>query len=125
MWTPDVYQGAPVPVTTFIATISKGAVLALALRLFIDIRGFDNGTLVLVVSVISIVSMFTGNLLALKQTNTKRLLAYSSIAHLGYLLIPLLTVPRPSGISSVYMAAYITTQSVCVCQFCQYVKGIR
>ena len=41
MWTPDIYQGAPVPVTTFIATISKGAVLALALRLFIDIRGFD------------------------------------------------------------------------------------
>jgi NADH-quinone oxidoreductase subunit N len=85
-------------------------VLALAIRLFIDIRGFDNGTLVLVVSVISIVSMFTGNLLALKQTNTKRLLAYSSIAHLGYLLIPLLTGTKTGVESAVfYMAAYIIT----------------
>ncbi len=110
MWTPDIYQGAPVPVTTFIATISKGAVLALVLRLFIDIRGFDNGPLVLVVTVISVVSMFTGNLLALKQTNTKRLLAYSSIAHLGYLLIPLLTGTKAGVESAVfYMAAYIIT----------------
>jgi len=110
MWTPDIYQGAAVPVTTFIATISKGAVLALAIRLFTDIRGFENGTLVLVVSVISIVSMFTGNLLALKQTNTKRLLAYSSIAHLGYLLIPLLSGTKTGVESAVfYVAAYIIT----------------
>ena len=91
MWTPDVYQGAPVPVTTFIATISKGAVLALGLRLFIDIRGYNNATMIIIISAISILSMFTGNLLALRQTNIKRLLAYSSIAHLGYLLITLLT----------------------------------
>jgi NADH-quinone oxidoreductase subunit N len=110
MWTPDIYHGAPVPVTTFIATISKGAVMALALRLFNGIRGFDNTTLVIVVSSVSILSMFAGNLLALRQNNTKRLLAYSSIAHLGYLLIPLLTGTRNGLEAAVfYIAAYTVT----------------
>ena len=110
MWTPDIYQGAPVPVTTFIATISKGAVLALALRLFLDTRGFNNGTIVILVSAISILSMFTGNLLALKQTNTKRLLAYSSIAHLGYLLITLLAGTQAGTEAAIfYLAAYTVT----------------
>lgn len=110
MWTPDIYQGAPAPVTTFIATISKGAVMALALRLFIDIRGFDNSTLIIIISGISILSMFTGNLLALKQTNLKRLLAYSSIAHLGYLLITLLA-GKTNGVEAAifYLVAYIIT----------------
>lgn len=110
MWTPDIYQGAPVPVTTFIASISKGAILALALRLFFDIRGFDYRALVIIISAISILSMFTGNLLALKQTNIKRLLAYSSIAHLGYLLITLLT-GTADGIEAAifYVVAYTIT----------------
>ena len=110
MWTPDIYQGAPVPVTTFIATISKGAVLALALRFFIDLQGYNNDTLIITISVISILSMFTGNLLALKQTNIKRLLAYSSIAHLGYLMITLVA-GTVSGIEAAifYLAAYIIT----------------
>lgn len=110
MWTPDIYHGAPVPVTTFIATISKGAVMALALRLFTDIRGAGNEVLVIIITAIAILSMFTGNLLALKQTNTKRLLAYSSIAHLGYLLIPLLAGTN-AGIEAAifYLIAYIIT----------------
>jgi NADH-quinone oxidoreductase subunit N len=91
MWTPDVYQGAPAPVSAFIATVSKGAVLAIFLRFFVDIRGSQNNTLVVIISIIGVLSMFTGNLLALAQTNLKRLLAYSSIAHLGYLMITLLT----------------------------------
>lgn len=113
MWTPDIYQGAPVPVTTFIATISKGAVMALGLRLFTDIEGFDNQTLVQVVTAVSILSMFTGNFLALRQNNTKRLLAYSSIAHLGYLLIPFLAGTK-NGIEAAvfYIAAYMIT-SLC------------
>ncbi len=90
MWTPDVYQGAPAPVTAFIATISKGAVLALGLRLFAAHTGHLPDAFRIVVSGISVLSMFTGNLLALGQTSVKRLLAYSSIAHLGYLLITLL-----------------------------------
>lgn len=110
MWTPDIYEGAPVPVTTFIATISKGAVLALALRLFADIRGFNNGTLILIISAISILSMFTGNLLALMQTNLKRLLAYSSIAHLGYILITLIAGTTAGMEAAIfYLVAYIIT----------------
>jgi NADH-quinone oxidoreductase subunit N len=110
MWTPDIYQGAPVPVTTFIATISKGAVMALALRFFINIGGFANNTLVITISAISILSMFTGNLLALQQTNLKRLLAYSSIAHMGYLLIPLIAGTADGiGAAVFYIVAYIIT----------------
>jgi NADH-quinone oxidoreductase subunit N len=91
MWTPDVYQGAPAPIAGFIATISKGAVLALAIRFFFDVSGYKYPSLVLIISIIAVLSMFTGNLLALKQRNFKRMLAYSSIAHLGYLMITLLT----------------------------------
>ncbi len=110
MWTPDIYQGAPVPVTTFVATISKGAVLALALRLFIDIRGFDYQALVIVLSGIAVLSMFTGNILALRQLSLKRLLAYSSIAHMGYLLITLIA-GTAAGIEAAifYLAAYVIT----------------
>lgn len=110
MWTPDVYQGAPVPVTTFIATISKGAMLALALRLFIDVRGFENENMILPISIISVFSMFAGNLLALRQRSLKRMLAYSSIAHLGYLLITLLPGTTESINASIfYLFAYVIT----------------
>lgn len=110
MWTPDVYQGAPAPVAGFIATISKGSVLALSLRLFFDIHGYQYNTLVIIISVIAVLSMFTGNLLALKQTNFKRMLAYSSIAHLGYLLITLLT-GTDFGIQAAifYLVSYMIT----------------
>jgi NADH-quinone oxidoreductase subunit N len=110
MWTPDVYQGAPAPVTTFIATISKGSVLAIALRFFFEIQGYRYRALILALSVIAVLSMFTGNLLALKQTNFKRLLAYSSIAHLGYLVITLLT-GTPYGIQAAlfYLISYMIT----------------
>ncbi len=110
MWTPDIYQGAPVPVTTFIATVSKGSVLAFALRLFINTGGCKNETLIIIISAISVLSMFAGNLLALGQVNIKRLLAYSSIAHLGYLLITLIT-GTASGIEAAifYLIAYTIT----------------
>jgi NADH-quinone oxidoreductase subunit N len=87
-WTPDVYEGAPVPVTAFIATVSKGAVFAVLLRLFtaFDLRTYP--ALLTIVAAVAVASMFTGTLLALFQTNVKRMLAYSSIAHLGYLLRP-------------------------------------
>jgi NADH-quinone oxidoreductase subunit N len=108
MWIPDIYHGAPVPVTTFIATISKGSMLALALRLFTDISGAESHTLILAVSAISILSMFAGNLLGLMQTNIKKLLAYSSVAHLGYLLITLIS-GTVIGIEAAifYVVAYI------------------
>jgi NADH-quinone oxidoreductase subunit N len=110
MWTPEAYQGAPVPVTAFIATVSKGAVLAVALRLFMQSGGMNNNGLFFVVSVMSVLSMFIGNLLALNQTNLKRLLAYSSIAHLGYLMITLLAGTASGTEAAIfYIAAYIVT----------------
>jgi NADH-quinone oxidoreductase subunit N len=108
LWIPDVYEGAPLPVTAFIATVSKGGMFALLLRWFHD-AGLA-GTPGLVLSIIAIASMLTGNLLALTQTNVKRILAYSSIAHIGYLLVALLAggaLGAPAA--TYYLTAYLTT----------------
>jgi len=91
MWTPDVYEGAPAPVTAFVATVSKGAMFALLLRYLVRPEAAHSYTLLIpLFSLIAIASMFAGNLLALMQNNIKRILAYSSIAHLGYLLVAFL-----------------------------------
>lgn len=89
MWTPDVYEGAPAPVTAFVATVSKGGMFALLLRYFTHSGANHFAPVVLVFAIIAIASMFAGNLLALFQTNVKRILAYSSVAHMGYLLVAL------------------------------------
>lgn len=110
LWTPDVYEGAPLPVTAFIATVSKGGMFALLLRWFHVSRGEIAGAPGLVLSILAIASMLTGNLLALRQTNVKRILAYSSIAHMGYLLVALLaggTFGAPAA--TYYLTAYIVT----------------
>jgi NADH-quinone oxidoreductase subunit N len=110
MWTPDVYQGAPAPVSAYVATVSKGAVMALLIRFFFNIKGFDNNYLFLVISGIAILSMFTGNILAISQKNIKRLLGYSSIANMGYLIIILLTGSNNGIQASVfYLIAYFFT----------------
>ena len=110
MWTPDVYQGAPAPVSSYIATVSKGAVMAVFIRFFFTIRGFENSAVFIVISGIAILSMFVGNLLAVQQKNIKRLLAYSSIANMGYLIIILLT-GTDKGIQSAvfYLITYFIT----------------
>ena len=87
MWTPDVYEGAPAPVTAFVATVSKGGMLAVLFRYFITTDGYDYQAVLIAVSLIAVASMFIGNFLALLQQNLKRLLAYSSISHLGYILV--------------------------------------
>lgn len=87
LWTPDVYDGAPAPVTGFLASVAKGAVFIVLLRLFLDADLFRYRIVVEVTSLVAIFSMLGGNLLALLQTNIKRMLAYSSIAHVGYLMI--------------------------------------
>ena len=97
MWTPDVYQGAPAPVTGFVATVSKGAVAALLLRYVATTDVLGQQALFFGLSLIAIVSMVAGNVLALLQNNLKRLLAYSSIAHMGYLLIAVLAVASAAG----------------------------
>ena len=78
MWTPDVYEGAPAPVSAFIASVSKGGVFAFLLRFFTEIQAYNYKPLMITFTVISIASMFTGNFLALMQKNIKRILAYSS-----------------------------------------------
>jgi NADH-quinone oxidoreductase subunit N len=89
LWTPDVYEGAPAPVTAFIATASKVAIFVLLLRFFYQ-SGVNQSRAVFVVFVIiAVASMLAGNLTALWQTNVKRILAYSSIAHFGYMLVAL------------------------------------
>lgn len=86
LWTPDVYAGAPAPTSAFVATISKGSVFVFLWRLF-DSYGMMSQAVELIFVVIAIASMLIGNWLALLQQNIKRLLAYSSIAHLGYLIV--------------------------------------
>jgi NADH-quinone oxidoreductase subunit N len=86
MWAPDVYEGAPAPVTALIATISKGGMFALLLRFFTQIGFRADDSLFWIFLAVAIASMIIGNLLALLQGNIKRILAYSSIAHFGYLL---------------------------------------
>jgi NADH-quinone oxidoreductase subunit N len=110
LWTPDVYQGAPAPVTGFIATVSKGGMLALLLRLFTDLGWRQHGSLVVVIAVMAIASMFVGNFLALLQGSVKRILAYSSIAHMGYMLVAFLAAGR-LGVEAVtfYLVTYFVT----------------
>jgi NADH-quinone oxidoreductase subunit N len=110
MWTPDVYEGAPAPVTAFIATVSKGAVFALVLRYFALVDIHAHAPLFVIFTIIAIASMFAGNLLALLQTNVKRILAYSSISHLGYLFVTVLASgPLASVAAAFYLTAYFIT----------------
>ncbi len=113
MWTPDVYQGAPAPVTAYIATVSKGAMVALLLRYFGPISQDTGATLFWVFAAIAIASMVAGNLLALRQDNVKRILAYSSIANLGYLLVAFLASgPNAPVAVTFFLFAYFATSLV-------------
>ena len=89
-WTPDVYQGAPTPVSALIASISKGSVVVVLIRFIDATNSLDLAWFFWSLSLMAITSMLFGTILALRQENIKRLLAYSSIAHLGYLLIAIL-----------------------------------
>lgn len=92
LWTPDVYEGAPAPVSAFIATVSKGAMFALLLRAAAGVP--DAGPIVTIIGLIAAASMIAGNFLALLQSNVKRILAYSSIAQMGYILVAFLAAGR-------------------------------
>jgi len=111
-WTPDVYQGAPAPVTAFIATASKVAVVSLFLRLVDSVHLVQSNRELMMsaYAVMAVVSMFLGNLLALRQDSVKRVLAYSSIAHFGYVLVFFL-IPEPMGPQPIlfYLIAYVVT----------------
>ncbi|MTI79884.1 MAG: NADH-quinone oxidoreductase subunit N [Firmicutes bacterium] len=106
MWSPDVYEGAPTPVTAFLAVGSKAASFAILLRLFMG--GFIGvaETWVLLVAILAAMSMVIGNLLAIPQTNIKRMLAYSSIAQAGYILVGLVAATE-AGVKGVMFYSFL------------------
>jgi NADH-quinone oxidoreductase subunit N len=109
-WTPDVYEGAPTPITAFISTGSKAAGFAVLVRVmlvvFPGVEPYWTGIL----AAMAVASMTLGNLLALAQHNIKRLLAYSSIAHAGYAMIGLVALSQLGAASAVfYLIAYVVT----------------
>ena len=107
-WTPDVYQGAPAPVTGFLATVSKGSVVALLLRYVTAVDLWSVEAVFLTFSVIAAASMLVGNILALFQQNVKRMIAYGSIGHLGYVLVALLAGGTSAAEAvTFYVAAYV------------------
>jgi len=107
LWAPDVYEGAPAPITAFIATVSKGAMFALLLRYFYTAGAQYFRPIFVLLAIIAIASMVIGNLLALLQNNVKRMLAYSSIAHMGYLLVAFeATSTAASEAVAFYLVAY-------------------
>ena len=110
LWAADVYQGSPTPVTAFIATISKIGTFAILLRFAQSIHLQQYPLAVTIFSVIAIASMVAGNILALQQRNLKRLLAYSSIAHFGYLLVAFLPGNEAGTEAAIfYLTAYAVT----------------
>lgn len=110
MWTPDVYQGAPAPIAAFLATVSKGAVFVVLLRYFTHVDAYAYAPVLVGLSILAAASMLLGNILALLQQNVKRILAYSSIAHLGYLLVALIAGGEPAvEAASFYLAAYFAS----------------
>jgi len=107
MWTPDVYQGAPTPITAFFSVGTKAVGLAVLVRLLYSYwsEGFKSQPVFWLLWAIAALTMVVGNLMALRQTNLKRILAYSSIAHAGYLLVAILA--RDSASLVFYLTAYL------------------
>ncbi|MCL0101748.1 NADH-quinone oxidoreductase subunit N [Dehalococcoidia bacterium] len=117
MWVPDVYQGAPTPITAFLSVASKAAGFAVIIRVFYLALGELGLEWSVIFAVLAVLSMTFGNLLAIVQSNIKRMLAYSTIAHAGYIMVGLAAVSNrtfggslegPQGILF-YLAAYALT----------------
>ena len=109
-WTPDVYAGAPAPVATFLATAAKVATIGLFVRYVLTSGAMLVESIVTIITVLAVLSIIVGNLLAVRQVNLKRILGYSSIAHFGYLLIALVSTSYASlGSISMYVVTYVLT----------------
>jgi NADH-quinone oxidoreductase subunit N len=109
MWLPDVYQGARSPITLYIASAPKLAALALILRVLVDGLGNVHDVWADMIAVLAVLSLIIGNLVAIAQSNIKRMLAYSAIAHVGFILLPIMT-----GTSDGYAAALFYTLTYAV-----------
>ena len=115
MWAPDVYEGAPLPITAYLAIGSKAAAFALVLRLVAEgfvpaAERWDQWQLI--VAVLAGVTMLVGNLVALAQRNIKRLMAYSSIAHVGFILAGVATLSPDSALASNGIMLYLVGYSI-------------
>lgn len=108
MWAPDVYEGAPTPTTAYVSVASKAASFALMIRLFVTAYGSVAEAWVPLLAIVAIATMTIGNLAAVTQSNLKRLLAYSSVAHAGYMLLGLVAFSETGlrGIA-IYLLAYV------------------
>ncbi len=119
LWVADVFEGAPIPTAALLATVSKAALFVVLLRLFMLGEWHNQPAIIDIIAIIAAGSMLVGNLLALLQKNILRLLAYSSIAHFGYILLAILALKSANALSSVdalaneaviiYLYAYLTT----------------
>ena len=109
MWTPDVYEGAPTPVTAFFATAPKAAAMALIARVVFGAFGGITPEWSQVLAALAVLSMFVGAIAAIGQRDIKRLMAYSSIAHMGFALVGLAS-GTAEGVQAmlIYMAIYVT-----------------
>jgi NADH-quinone oxidoreductase subunit N len=126
MWTPDVYEGAPTPVTAFFATAPKVAAMALIVRVLVGPFGDLVAQWQQIIWFISIASMILGSLAAINQTNIKRLMAYSSIGHIGYALIGL-TAGTEQGVRGIllYLTIYIVMNlGTFACILCMRQKDV-
>jgi len=113
MWLPDVYQGAPTSVTLFIGTAPKIAGFAMAIRLLVDGLGDLNADWSQMLTVLAVASLALGNIIAIAQTNFKRMLAYSTISHVGFILLGLLATTANGYASAMfYTITYAITASV-------------
>jgi len=112
-WAPDVYEGAANETSSFVATLPKVGAVALLIRL-IFLAGVDSGQFTWVLAILAVLSMTFGNLLALVQTDIKRLLAYSSIAHAGYIMVGLVCATELGFVSGIYyIAGYLVMNLAC------------
>jgi NADH-quinone oxidoreductase subunit N len=107
MWTPDVYQGAPTPITAFFSVGPKAVGFAVLLRIFVPYfeEALQSRAIFILLWILAVLTMVVGNLIALRQTNVKRILAYSSIAHAGYLMVAILARNNESLVF--YLTAYL------------------
>lgn len=105
MWAPDVYQGAPTPVTVFIGTAPKLAAFAMLMRLMVEAMGGLHDQWQPMFVILAVLSMAVGNIIAIAQTNIKRMLAYSTIGHVGFILLGFIAGNGPDGTGDGYAAA--------------------
>jgi NADH-quinone oxidoreductase subunit N len=127
MWLPDVYHGAPTPVTLFVGSAPKIASFALAMRLLAEGLGGVSGAWQDMLIVLAALSMIVGNVVAIAQTNIKRMLAYSTISHVGFILLVLAGNPGYRA-AMFYTLTYVimtTAPSASCCGFAQGLRGRR